>query len=1248
MIFADYWNYYASSYLWSDGSSDYFVYAYTSGTYCVTVTDANGCTGVTCIDITVNPNPTCSITPLGNTMFCQGGSVDLDAGSWAAYSWSTGESTEIITVTASGSYCVTITDWNGCTCVSCIIVYAIPSPSCYIYPLGSTSFCLGGSVSLDAGQWAAYLWSDGSNGEFFTATVSGTYCVTVTDWTGCTCVSCIDVNVYPNLQPIIQSDYATTFCDGGYDVIYADFWNYYASSYLWSDGSSDYFVYAYTSGTYCVTVTDYNGCTGIACIDITVNPNPQPAITLTSPPTFCNGGSVSLDAGAWSSYYWNTGQLTESIDIYNGGTYCLTITDNNGCTGSTCFDVIANPVPTPVISANGPTIFCEGGSVTLDAGLGYDTYLWSDGSNGQSISVDATGTYCVTVSLTDGCTGVACVDVIVNANPHPTITADGPLSFCEGVAVNFDAGTYASYLWSTSDLTEVIHITSTDVYYVTVTDANGCTGVDNLAATALITPTPIIYTDGPTTFCSGNSVNLTVGASFPSYNWNIGATIQSINIGWSGLFVVTVTSANGCTGETSITVVVNQNPSPVITPFGPTTFCGSGSTILGVSGNYASYVWSNGSTNSGVSVTVNATTTYCVTVTDVNGCIGTACQTLIVNPVINAVITPNGPTTLCSGGNVVLDAGAGYASYHWSNGSSNQSITANATGTYNVTVTSAFGCTGVASITVTVIPFVAPSITASGPTSFCSGGSVTLSTGVYQTYLWSNGATTSSISVSTGGTYSVTVSNGPTCVGSAQRTVTVLVSPVPNILPSGPTSFCAGGSVNLTVGASFSAYNWSNGATTQSITATLTGTYTVTVTNVNGCTGSSSITVSAAANVNPTIAVNSPGPCVGGSALLNAGPWASYLWSNGATTQTINVANAGTYSVTVTSTTNCTGVTSTSVNVGPPASPAIISSSGSFTICSGNSITLDPGAFASYIWSTGATTQTIVVSNAGTYSVTVTNANGCTGTTQRIVTSVVGANTNITAAGLLTYCAGTGNAVLTAAANASYLWSTGATTQAITITPNHPGNYCVTVTNTNGCSGSNCVLLSSDCVAPSPAPQPHINVTSTSAYVQWVQPGCVNGYNLLIRKVGTIPFTTYVIAPNSHYTFSGLSHNTCYEWKIQTRCDAAGTTVSAFTALDQFCTLARLSNEPDNAATEFKVYPNPAQDHVTLAFSSNDEGKFNVRLMDMTGRTILNEDHNAVMGDNQFEFNLTTIAKGAYILILQKGDQTQQAKIIVQ
>jgi hypothetical protein len=344
--------------------------------------------------------------------------------------------------------------------------------------------------------------------------------------------------------------------------------------------------------------------------------------------------------------------------------------------------------------------------------------------------------------------------------------------------------------------------------------------------------------------CNGQSVTLLATPGFVSYSWNTGETTPNITVTQSGSYTVTVVDQNGCSNNSnSITVTVQNVTPPQIQASGPTTFCQGSSVTLSVSGtNIQGYAWSNGATTS--SITVSTSGSYWCEVTYNNGCKArTEIITVTVVPRPTVSITANGPMTFCEGGSVVLDAGAGFATYAWSNGTqtvgTNQTLTVTQAGTYTVTVTNDIGCSATSQpVTVTVNPKPAPQVQASGPTEFCEGNSVTLDAGAgFASYQWSNGAATRTITVTTSGSYSVTVTDQNNCSGSSQPvTVTVYQK------PAKPTITQTGGTLTSSSAAQYQwYYNGTpiSGATERSYTLVRgrdqSGYYQVRIRDNNGC-----------------------------------------------------------------------------------------------------------------------------------------------------------------------------------------------------------------------------------------------------------------------------------------------------------------------------------------------------------------------------------------------------------------------------
>lgn len=339
------------------------------------------------------------------------------------------------------------------------------------------------------------------------------------------------------------------------------------------------------------------------------------------------------------------------------------------------------------------------------------------------------------------------------------------------------------------------------------------------------------------------------------------------------------------------------------------------------------------------------------------------------------------------------------------------------------------------------------------------------------TYLWSNGQTTSNITVNSAGNYSVTVTNSNGCTATATKEVINLSKPVATInsVPGGLNVTSCDGKVNLTAGGGLH-YYWSNGYNGSNLEVTTSGTYIVTVTNANGCTAIAAASVTV--NTTPDTKINglpSGSPltlCVGASAVLTASPGSTYLWSTGATTQSITVTSPGFYQVIV-SNGICSSVAEILVTYVPNPTAVI---SGDTEICQGEKTTLTASGGSTYKWSTGATTNQIDVNQAGEYKVTVTNANGCTAVASTTVT--VNFGPHITFACQESICSDA-TTPLTVNGGVSWIWSTGETTQTITV---GPGTYAVTATSANGCTsvGSVTILGLSK-------PTPTITVSSPSA-----------------------------------------------------------------------------------------------------------------------------------------------------------------------
>ncbi|CAN5311840.1 ice-binding family protein [soil metagenome] len=331
-----------------------------------------------------------------------------------------------------------------------------------------------------------------------------------------------------------------------------------------------------------------------------------PTVTPSGPLTFCQGDSVTLTASVSISYLWSTGATTQSITVYNSGNYSVTTTGNCGnSTNSLIITVIVNPAPIASITPSGPTIFCAGDSVILTSSPG-TSYLWSTLAITQSITVTASGNYSVTVSNGSGCTANSPITIVtVNPMPIATITANGPLTFCQGDSVILTSGIATSYLWSTNAITQSITVTTSGNYYVIASNGGGCSDTSAITS-VLVNPAPIatITANGPLTFCQGDSVILTASNGL-SWLWSTGDTSQSITIYSSGNYTVAVTNACGSVTSSVVTVTINLIPTA---GFSSGTTAALTYTFTNASTNATSYSWNFG--DSQTSTAANPTNVY--------------------------------------------------------------------------------------------------------------------------------------------------------------------------------------------------------------------------------------------------------------------------------------------------------------------------------------------------------------------------------------------------------------------------------------------------------------------------------------------------------------------------------------------------------------------------------------------------------------------------------------------------------------
>ncbi|MGB1003239.1 MAG: choice-of-anchor J domain-containing protein [Salibacteraceae bacterium] len=515
-----------------------------------------------------------------------------------------------------------------------------------------------------------------------------------------------NLKLYDAMIPSMASVGATCFNGNDGTATVTVTGGYSPYSYSWSNGDTTAMADTLMAGDYYVTVTDSFG---FEIMDTaTVSQGAALALNLGNDTSVCVNAALTLDAGTFTSYLWDdasTMQTRATVNTAAGATnYSVTVTDGNGCSAVDTIEVTV--MADPIVDLGNDTSICDGAMLTLDAGS-FATYAWDDASTMQTrmvSSVLGASTYSVTVTNVAGCSGSD--DIVVTGYAPVMVNLGNDTSVCHGVSLTLDAGTFTSYLWddaSTMQTRMTVSTVGAVDYSVEVTDANGCTGNDTIEVTGLAMPMVDLGND--TTLCDGETITLDAG-TFTSYLWDDASTMQTrMTVSTVGAvdYSVEVTDANGCTANDTIEVT---GDAPVMVDLGPdTALCNGADYTLDAGAGFATYFWNNGFNTQTLDVgsTTAGTMTYVVAVTNAAGCMGRDTAIISVNTPVVVDLGPD--TNIWQPGTteITLDAGAGFASYLWSdNVTTTQTyvVQQSNSGSVYVVVEDANGCTGTDTVVV--------------------------------------------------------------------------------------------------------------------------------------------------------------------------------------------------------------------------------------------------------------------------------------------------------------------------------------------------------------------------------------------------------------------------------------------------------------------------------------------------------------------------------------------------------------------
>lgn len=1023
---------------WSDGVYTHDRNNLVPGMYSVTVTDIeNGCTAQASMEILLGSPIQSSVFALNpDCVGGSGGSLNISpTGGTGIYTylWSDGATTEDRASLNSGSYRVTVTDSGGCT-ASFQYLLSEPQSISLNHVKTDVTCTSNGAINITVGGGVLpfkYNWQDLADifdPEDRSGLTPGTYTVTVTDTRGCTATSSI-VLMTPECDVEANSVCISTTAD-----IFKVDPDPDVTSYVWrvtqggviSSGQGTPSITVNWSGSsigngqVCVYTTNNCGESREICTSVYIK-SVNATAEIISPS--CLGSNISFIGGGGSAYAWSgpngfvSSLQNPSINnavIQNAGVYVVTVTNENGCTASA--SVILTLSSGPVLSVSSlPTSACgeSTGSIdlTVSGGISPYEYEWSNGAVTQDITDVGFGSFKVTVTDNSGCSSVTSKDVANVEGLNISISKTNVMCYdgndgAANLTLTGGSGNY-SFQWSHGATSQNVTALRAGTYFVTVADVEeGCSGVETITITQ---PERLRHDFAVSNIDqygqNSGEIDLIVSGGVPNYGYKWsdlpGTTFDDPEdrSGLSaGMYVVSIADANNCVALRAVEINQPNGPLMVNVIAGDVTCNGlsNGYIDLSVTGGTSpySFLWSGAQTTEDIKNIPPGT--YTVTVTDARSI--TVIDTFEVGQPEILVANINKVDLSCFNDmsgvlDVSVSGGTAPFNYLWSTGAQTEDVNGLSAGMYTVSVQDINRCQTQLSeqldqplpisIGVAVDPVDCFGTNTGNINLTISGG-----TGNYS-FSWSNGATTKDLLNISSGNYTITVTDESLCL----KTTFVTIG---NSNPLTSTAFVSSlscndivnGYINLTVsgGTEPYTYRWSDYSVTEDIDNLSPGTYTVTVTDANLCEHTAEYTV----NQPEPIVVNAAAiypDCFGNNQaginithLGGISPY-TYAWSNGASTQNVSNLSDGIYFVTVTDNVGCTG---TSIALITQPSNLVLTGVG-IPNCPGQAngaltLYMNGGTEPyNYVWSDAGPNDFMRTGlNTGIYSVTVTDANGCT------------------------------------------------------------------------------------------------------------------------------------------------------------------------------------------------------------------------------------------------------------------------------
>jgi gliding motility-associated-like protein len=936
------------------------------------------------------------------------------------YSWSDGSHDETLTVNESGVYHLTISD--GCSFGSdSIEVYIHGQSEVNIGP-EEVTICEGESyvITLDP-NFNDYTWNDGSTDHEYTITESGTYSVTLDD--GCATSSDeITVNVLSPPEPFDLGDNDYMCFD---DEIEYEF-DPELGDFLWQDNSMSSSYTITTPGTYILTISNQCGSesdmityTGLEAPMVNIGPDTT---------TLCSGQTlqINIDPGP-GEIEWQDGSASPSYTISQPGTYQVSVTNICGIATDNML-VLVNETPT--VDFGNDTILCNSGTLVLTSPTENGIFTWQDNSSNDSLVVNSSGTYALTVQ--NNC-GIATDTIQVTyAQPVMPVNLGADVTLCPGEQFILDAqNPGASYLWQDMSTADTLVVTTSGSYSVVISSL--CNSVTDTINITFANNPPHVDLPEQLTLCQGQTIILDAVIGGVSYQWNDMSALQQLSVTSPGIYSVTV--SNSCGMDQDTVTILDGGPAPVVELGSDIELCPGTQVLLNPTfSNVDTWLWQDGSVLSSFNISGPGQ----ISVQANNSC-GVAYDTLQVT-LLPALPVPDlgADTLLCPGDEFLIILNVTGVDIVWHDGSTLPDFQVTEPGEIIAMISNHCGSLS-DTLLVTALADVPP-LDLGPDQSLCPGELISIDPDVANVdYIWQDGSTGPVFQTTQPGTIILTITN--TCGQSTDTMVISENTTGPQINLGEDVHACEGSTVIIEAGILGVDYLWQDGSTGPTITMNQSGMVILEVSNNCG-SDQDTLIVDISGN-GPAVNLGPDTTLCEGIALLLTGPDeinASILWQDGSSDDVYTVTQPGTYFLTAT---NSCGNASDTITVSYQDAPDPFSLGPDTLLCLGETILLSsPSIFYDVMWQDGSGMLHLVVNHPGTYSLTLSNA--CGTANDEITIDYDTRVPQIDIEPIHSWCEGDVISFdVTQPFDVTYLWNTGASNPSISIST--PGTYTVDI-----------------------------------------------------------------------------------------------------------------------------------------------------------------------------------------------------------